>query len=142
MEEEYLLGLLLEIVKQSGVWLLEERGQVAPYGVSIVSERGEPASFFPEETRPGASHQELLDLVVEELRRRAREQTPLGLAVVAGLPPDPEHAFGALIETPSSSLRAVFHYRRMVDRWMIDEPKFDRELLIPGGVCWSSRPTD
>jgi hypothetical protein len=139
MEEEYLLGLLLEIVKQSGVWLLEERGQVAPYGISIVSEQGEPASYFPEETHPGASFQELLELAVNGLRMRAREQAPLGIAVVTGLTPDPERAFGAQIETPSSSLRAVFHYRRMVDRWMIDEPKFDRVLLIPGGVCWPSR---
>ncbi len=140
MDEEYLLGLLLEIVKQSGVWLLEERGQVAPYGISIVGELGEPASFFPEEHHPGASFPELLSLAVAELRQRALEQPPFGVAVVTALEGGPERAFVAQIETPSSRLRAVFQYRRMVDRWMIDEPKFDRELLIPDGVCWPSRP--
>jgi hypothetical protein len=139
MDEEYLLGLLLEIVKQSGVWLLEERGQVAPYGICIVGEHGEPASFFPEEHHPGASTSELLALAVEELRARARERPPFGVALVTALSAGPERAFGAQIETPSSSLRAVFQYRKMVDSWMIDEPTFDRELLIPDGVCWPSR---
>ena len=141
MDEDYLLGLLLEIVKQSGVWLLEERGQVAPYGIRIVGELGEPASFFPEETHPGASFPELLELVVAELRARARDEAVIGVAVVTGLSEGPERAFVAQFETPSSRLRGVFQYRRMVDRWMIDEPKFDRELLIPDGVCWPSRST-
>jgi hypothetical protein len=139
LDEEYLLGLMLEIVRQSGMWLLEERGQVAPYGISIVGEHGEPASFFPEEHHPGAPFSELMELVVAELRARAREQPPFGVAVVTGFAQGAERAFGAQIETPNSSLRAVFQYRRMLDRWMIDEPKFDRELLIPDGVCWPSR---
>lgn len=138
MEEEYLLGLLLEIVKQSGVFLLEERGRVAPYGISIVNEQGEPASYFPEEHAAGASSSELLELVVVELRARSREQAPLGVAVVTDLPEEGERAFGAQIETPRSSLRAVFQYRRMLDTWMIDEPRFDRELFVPTGICWSS----
>jgi hypothetical protein len=137
MEEEYLLGLLLEIVKRSGVFLLEERGQVAPYGISIVNEQGEPASYFPADHAAEASASELLELVVIELRARAREQAPLGVAVVTDLTNDGERAFVAQIETPRSSLRAVFQYRRMLDTWMIDEPRFDRNLLVPAGVCWS-----
>ncbi len=89
MDEEYLLGLLLEIVKQSGVWLLEERGQVAPYGISIVGEHGEPASFFPEEHHPGAPFSELLALAVAELRTRASEQPPFGVALVTALSEGP-----------------------------------------------------
>ncbi len=120
------------------MWLLEERGQVAPYGISIVGEHGELACSSPKSITP-EPFSELMELVVARalspssraasVRRRGGHRLRAGGgASLRSADRNPE------LEPPR-----CFQYRRMLDRWMIDEPKFDRELLIPDGVCWPSR---
>ena len=101
MDEEYLLGLMLEIVRQSGMWLLEERGQVAPYGISIVGEHGEPASFFPEEHHPGAPFAELIELVAQGSEAKANAAMNETAAAIANAAVTP--MAGLAIGAPASA---------------------------------------
>jgi hypothetical protein len=83
-DEDWTLGLLLEIVRQTAQGLLERQGVVEPYGVKLLGEPARPVTFLPAETLPGAEQADLFKAILDELRVPVQE--PLyGVALVVAV---------------------------------------------------------
>ena len=136
-DEDWTLGLLLEIVRQTAQALLVQRGALEPYGVKLIGEEARPLTFFPADSRPGAEQAELLKAILEDLRAPSAE--PLhGVALVLAVDTEAgQHLFAAQIESASYRVLALFRYWRVPDgTFVIGEPELKNELMVAEGLDW------
>lgn len=136
-DEDFTLGLLLEIVRHTALELLERRGALEPYGVKLVGEPTRPVTFIPADEHPGAGQTELLTAILESLRAPSPELVR-GVALVVGVDTDEgRHLFAAQIESTSYRLLALFKYWRRPDGgFIIEEPELKNELMVSAGLDW------
>ncbi len=141
-DEDWTLGLLLEIVRQTAQGLLERQGVVEPYGVKLLGlrERPNPVTFFPAATQPGAEQAELFRAILEELRAPVEE--PLhGVALVVAVETEAgQRVFAAQIESASYRVLALFRYWQAPDGgFIIAEPELKNELMVSAGLDWPKK---
>jgi hypothetical protein len=136
-DEDWTLGVLLEIVRRTAQGLLAERGALEPYGVKVLGEEVAPVTFFPAHTLPGAEQAELLRAILEELRRP--EAVALrGVALVLAVETEGgQRVFAAQIESASYRVLALFRYWQAPDGgFIIAEPELKNELMVSEGLDW------
>jgi hypothetical protein len=136
-DEDWTLGLLLEIVRQTAQGLLQTHGALYPYGVKVTGPEPRPTTFFPADTRPGAPQAELLGAVLEDLR--APVDAPLlGVALVLAVDTEAgQRLFAAQIESQSYRVVALFKYWSGPDgTTIIGEPELRTELMVSAGLDW------
>ena len=136
-EEDWTLGLLLEIVRQTAQGVLTRRGTLEPYGVKLLGEEARPITFFPADTRPRAEQAEMFRAILEELRAPV-EQPLLGVALVVAVNTEAgQRVFAAQIESASYRVLALFRYWQGPDgAFIIAEPELKSELMVSGGLDW------
>jgi hypothetical protein len=72
MDPEERLGKTLYTARETGLWLLGKLGTVVPSGLSYPSDGKTVTTFYPRDDHPNAGFEELVDLVVVEMKARAR----------------------------------------------------------------------
>src|SRR5262245_3226971 len=121
--EDWTLGLLLEVVKQTAQALLTRRGRLEPYAVQVLGEEARAVTYFPAEQLPDAEQADLYKAILNELR--APPERPVhGVALVLSVDTEAgQHVFAAQIESASYRVLALFRYWQGPDgSFIIAEP--------------------
>ena len=140
-DEDWTLGTLLEIVRQTAQAQLARGAELEPYGVKLLAEPARPVTFFPGQTLPGADQETLLRAILEELRAPSSDAL-LGVALVLALQTEAgQRLFTAQIESASYRVVALFRYWQGPDgAAIVAEPEIGGELMVREGLDWPRRP--
>ena len=134
--------LLTDMVEGTSQDMLEMLGETPPFAVKLLGEECQPKSYFPQDSHPNATFQELFDLAVAWLRNEDDAEV-VGLVLLVGMIGEEDPALRCLttqLETATSQVSLLYPCELIGGAWRLSEPQVVDGLLVAEGILWRSGP--
>jgi|GEM_PF-7080360 len=113
--------------------VLEQTGTVPPLGILLAPEDDDIFTYYPHDLHRSASWDELITLVVSELRDQAANEEYIAAAVVTVLESGDDRAIGIQIETQETAIALIAPYKKTDEGWKIS-PLSQTDRLFTGRI--------
>jgi len=130
MNDDELLKKALHVAREAGLLLLRKHGTVLPFGLTLDPAGDHPRTYFPRDSLPRASWEELLEATISHLERCTGSGGIGAIALVTTLESGSESGMGVQVETRASSLFLVYPYEGAGQSRSLGEPQTSEELLV------------
>jgi len=131
--EKELLGRLVSLSRKLSLLLLEQTDQVLPFAITLDPAGKKPQTFYPADSRPDATWEQLLDAAADWLMASVASGSVAAVAVVTLLNSDDQRSgIGVQIETVHSGMLHVYPLEKGTDGWVLHElVRIDTPIVEP-----------